>query len=67
MSCFRCGDPLDDFNRLDREQAKCVELLPVCYVCGQPIQDDHYYEIESKNFCPDCLDDCFRKEVDIYG
>ena len=43
MSCFRCGDPLDDFDRLDREQAKWLESLPVCERCGKPIQDEHLY------------------------
>lgn len=37
MSCFRSGDPLDDFDRLDREQAKLLAKLPVCDICDNPI------------------------------
>lgn len=63
MSYFRNGDPLDDFARLDREQARWLEQLPVCDVCGEPIQDDHYYQICGENICPDCLEH-FKKYVE---
>lgn len=56
MSYFRCGDPLDDFERLDREQTRLLEALPVCDICGEPIQEDHYYQINEENICPECLD-----------
>lgn len=65
MSYFRSGDPLDDFDRLDRAQAKQLEALPKCDICGEPIQDDHYYQINGDNVCPECLNDQFRKEVDL--
>ena len=59
-----CCDPLDDFNRRDAEEARWLASLPQCGICGEPIQDDHYYEIEGKNICPECLDG-FRKDVDF--
>ena len=62
MSYFRKGDPLDDFARHDREQAQWLEKLPKCSFCGEPIQDEHYYEINGDNVCPGCLDNEFRKE-----
>ena len=65
MSYFRSGDPEDDFDRLDREQAKWLESLPKCGICGEPIQDEHYYQINSENVCPECLDIHFRKDVDF--
>ena len=58
MSYFRCGDPLADFARHDREQAEWLETLPVCDICGEPIQAEHYYQINGDNICPDCLEDC---------
>ena len=64
MSYFRTGDPLDDFDRNDREQAKRLAALPECDICGHPIQDDHYYEINGDNVCPGCLEDQFRKEIE---
>ena len=63
MSYFRDGDPLDDFNRLDREQAEWERTLPVCDICDHPIQDDHYYQIGGENICPDCLE-YFKKRND---
>lgn len=65
MSYFRCGDPEDDFNRLDREQAKRLSELPACDICDQPIQDEHYYLINGDNVCISCLNDHFRKEIEI--
>lgn len=66
MSYFRYGDPMDDFDRLDREQAKWLESLPVCEICGQPIQDDHLYLINDEFVCPACLDREFKKDVGDY-
>lgn len=57
-------DPLMDFDRYDREQAKQLAELPVCDYCNEPVQDDHYYLINGDNVCPDCLEIEFRKEVD---
>ena len=62
MSYFRMGDPLDDFNRLDREQRKWAETLPVCDICDEAIQSDHYYQISCENICPDCLEH-FKKYI----
>lgn len=57
-------DPLMDFDRYDREQAKRLAELPVCDYCNEPVQDDHYYLINGDNVCQDCLEIEFRKEVD---
>ena len=59
-----CCDPLDDFNRRDAEEARGLESLPHCDICGEPIQDEYYYEIHGEKICPECLNDHFRKEVD---
>lgn len=64
MSYFRCGDPLADFARHDREQAQWEKSLPKCDVCGEPIQD-YYYEIDGEIICQECLDDNFRKKVEV--
>lgn len=66
MSYFRTGDPLDDFNRLDREQAEYLESLPVCERCGEPIQDEYLYLINDEFVCQECLDRDFKKETDDY-
>ena len=65
MPYIRTDDPVKDFDRHDRAQSKRLAELPECSICGNPIQDDHYYEINDENICPECLDDHFRKEVDL--
>lgn len=50
-------DPIADFNAYDRELQEWRDSLPVCANCGEPIQDDYYYEIEGENVCSDCLYD----------
>lgn len=59
MSYFRCGDPLDDFDRLDRLQAQREAMLPVCDKCGKPI-DEMYFVIGEETLCEDCV-------IDLYG
>lgn len=57
MSYFRHGDPLDDFDRYNREMEQRLARRPVCSCCGHHIQDDealHYNEIW---LCLDCIDD----------
>lgn len=55
-------DPLADFNRHDAKQQAGLDKLPKCDYCGQPIQDDHYFDINGDAICPDCLEKHFRKE-----
>lgn len=67
MSCFRTGDPLDDFNRLDREQTEWLQKLPVCEICGEAIQDEKLYVINDEFVCPACLERDFKKRTDDYA
>lgn len=62
---FLTDDPLMDFERHDREQTKRLESLPKCDICCNPIQDDHYYQINGDNVCLECLENEFRKDVDF--
>lgn len=64
MSYFRTGDPLDDFNRHDRAQAKRLASRPKCDHCDQNIQDNHLYRINGEAICPDCLENYFREEIE---
>lgn len=61
MSYFRSGDPLDDFDRLDRAQAEWEARLPQCEKCGKPIQDDIYFEIDNEILCEECVHDLYAK------
>lgn len=64
MSYFRLGDPIDDFDRLDREQARMEARLPVCEKCGERIYDEHYYDVDGEIYCEECMIEKFRKYTD---
>lgn len=59
-------DNYDAFVNHDAEQEKMLARLPVCDYCGNAIQDDWYYEIDSQRFCPDCMDKYFKKSTDNF-
>lgn len=59
-------DPVADFHRSDRLQAKRLERLPVCERCTNPIQDEHLYLINDEFVCQECLDRDFKKDVEDY-
>lgn len=62
---FFSDDPVADFERHDRQQAKRLAKLPVCDICDEPIQAEHFYLINGDNICPDCMENEFRKDVDF--
>lgn len=59
-------DPIADFYRYDAEQQAKLDKLPKCDYCGEPIRDEHYYEINGDFICVKCLDQNFKKEVECY-
>ena len=61
---YYTDDPVWDADRWDADQQRKLDKLPKCDVCGEPIQDGHYYLINQKNICPECLENEFRREVD---
>lgn len=63
---YRTDNPAKDFERHEAEQAKEQAKLPRCAECGEPIQDDHCYEINGELICPDCLRENHRKWTDDY-
>lgn len=61
------GDPFDDFDRYDLAQERALARLPKCSICGEPIQDEHYYEFEDgRKMCPECLDANYKHWTDEY-
>lgn len=63
---FRTGDPLDDFDRWDREQAEYEARLPKCEECGMPIHDE-YFDVYGEILCEGCMKEKFRKDSDVYA
>lgn len=64
--CFRTDNPISDFNRWDAEQESWLAERPVCADCDEPIQDDHYFDINGEAICPDCMEGNYRKEIGDY-
>lgn len=54
-------DAYDDFIANDADHERWLAQLPVCEVCGNPIQDDYYYEFGDDKVCCDCLGDYLKK------
>ena len=63
---FYTDDPVADFEAYDRQQEEQLERLPVCEICGEPIQDEHLYLINDEFVCEKCLIRDFRKNTDDY-
>lgn len=54
---FYTDDPIRDFERYDREQARQLEQLPKCE-CGRTIFD---YD----TICEECRETQWREEIDL--
>ena len=54
-------DAYDEFVEYDREHENWLLQLPRCDVCGQPIQDDYYYEFGDDKVCCECLGDYLKQ------
>lgn len=65
---MRYGDPHDDFDRYDMEQARREARLPVCENrrCGKRIYDDEYYEIYGEILCEECMKARHRRYTEDY-
>ena len=59
-------NPIADFNRHEAEQQAELEKLPICYECGEPIQDDFLCDIEGTIYCLECFDEKFVKATEDY-
>lgn len=63
MSYFRSGDPLDDFDCYDAQQAAWEAKLPQCERCGKHIQDDICFEIGNEILCENCMNDEYGRST----
>jgi formylmethanofuran dehydrogenase subunit E len=59
-------DNYDQWEAHDREKEEDLAELPVCEICGEPIQDEHLYLINDEFVCHECLVRDFRKNTDDY-
>ena len=56
-------DPLADFDRHDRAQARALARLPRCCVCKERIQSEYCYELDGEYICEDCIEEVDDEEV----
>lgn len=66
MAYFRWGDPLEDFQRLDRRQAQVHARLPVCDGCCRAITGEAYYAVFGEVLCCRCMEDRFRRRTEDF-
>ena len=49
-------NPDRDLERHERQQEEWLKSRPVCDMCGEPIQDDIYFEPEPGTcYCDECF------------
>lgn len=63
---YYSDDPVRDFMMHDAKQTRWLKKLPVCAECGEPIQDEHCYEINGELICEDCLNTNHKKRTEDY-
>lgn len=54
------------FNEHEARQEAQMDKLPKCDYCGEPIMDEHLYDINGDLICEECLKENFRKSVEDY-
>ena len=62
----RIPDNYDMYCIYQDEQDRWLEKLPVCSVCGEPIQDDFLFDVDDELYCEECMIDTFRKSREDY-
>ena len=53
---YLTDDPVADFDRLDRKQARWLDSLPKCSICGEPIQQELAFEKDGFWICHECYE-----------
>ena len=54
------ADAHNDFLMHDYQKEQRMKRLPVCDICGEPIQDESYHVLFDNNVCDSCLIDNIR-------
>lgn len=58
-------DPIKDFNAHEAMQKAIQASLPSCDICGEPITDDYYYDLNGEIYCERCMD-YYRKPIEMW-
>lgn len=55
------NDPYRDADRYDRIQQSWLDRRPRCHECGEPIQENIYYEVHGNKYCCDCQEKAWEE------
>lgn len=59
----------DNYSQLERHEAEMereLERMPVCCYCGEPIQEDDLWDINSELYHQDCAEAEFKRNTEDY-
>ncbi len=59
-------DYTDLHDEYERDHESRLAKFPKCDYCGEPITDEHFYNIDGTFICETCLNDEFRKNTEDY-
>lgn len=61
-------DNYDIWEQHERDRERALAKLPVCDICGEPIQTEYTYEVDGSYICETCMVEYFRKNTeDLIG
>ena len=63
---YYSDDPAYDAERHMADQERRLAQRPVCADCGEPVQDDHFYQINDEVICPNCMENNYRKNTEDF-
>lgn len=59
-------DNYDLWQQHEAEQQMKLDNTPRCDICGDHIQDTYCFEINGERICEDCLNENYRKDIELY-
>ncbi len=63
---YRTDDPVADYERYDADREAELAKLPKCDCCGEPIVEEHFYNIDGTFICEECMRNQYRVCTDNY-
>lgn len=63
---YYSDDPARDAERYAADQDRRLAQRPECSDCGEPVQDDHFYQINDEVICPKCMESNYRKNTEDF-
>ena len=56
MACYRCEDPVLDWDLYCADIEQELQKYPVCDCCGEHITDETMYDVNGVYYCEECMD-----------